>query len=351
MPSSLSGRHSSAKSDRGGPVFSHPDVRSIGHVDRAGLLTQHLRSWGPIAAITLVGASALIFDALTPQTVSVGIFYVGMILISFWFPRPTVSYVLALLATFLIILGIWITIPDSTPMWVVLLNRTLSIGTVWLAAIFVYYTRALEQKLKAQVDITEALSFEMEHRIGNHLQMIASFLGLQAERSPNNAVRQALKIAGSRIMTIGKIQRTLSHSTSRMVDSKEFIESLINEARSALLNPDKIIIRVQVDSTVLTSIVATALGALLLESINNALKHAFPNGMSGTLSVSFIVSKNEYIIQLEDDGIGIDEAHGSGFGTQNLTDITHIMKGSITHYPACQSDTRPGTVWRLVIPA
>jgi two-component sensor histidine kinase len=333
-------------------MFSKPDVGFAGHSGYAGPGAQFWRSWGPIAAIVLIGASALTCDALTPQTISVGIFYVGMILISFWLPRPTVAFALALLATFLIVFGIWITIPDSTPTWVVLLNRTLSIATVWLAAVFVYYTRVLEQKLEAQIDLVEAISSEMDHRIGNHLQLVASFLRLQAERSASDEVRQALKIAGSRIMTIGRIQRTLSHSTSHIIDSKDFIQSLVEEVRSALLDPDKIIIRVQADSTVLTPTMATALGALLLESINNALKHAFPDGMSGMLSVSFSASKKEYIIELEDDGVGIEQTQTHwGFGTQNLTDIARAMRGSVTHHPVCPSKTRPGTVWRLVIPS
>jgi two-component sensor histidine kinase len=131
-----------------------------------------------------------------------------------------------------------------------------------------------------------------------------------------------------------------------------FIDGLVSEVRAALLDPDKIMTKVQADSAALTPTMATALGALVLESINNALKHAFPVGMSGTLAIKFSVSNREYTIELKDDGIGIgnDKDH-SGFGTQSLTDITHLMSGAITHHPACQSETRPGTVWQLVIPA
>jgi two-component sensor histidine kinase len=332
-------------------VSSSPNVSSNGHAER---VPQHWRSWGGAAvAVAFVGAIALIFDALTPETVSVGIFYVGLVLIGFWLPQPTATLGLALLATLLIVVGSWITIPDNTPAWVAFLNRTFSIGTFWMTAVFVWRTRVLEQKLEAQVDITEALSFEMNHRIGNHLQLVASFLGLQAERSSSDEVRQALKRAGSRVMTIGKIQRMLSHSTSHKIDSQAFIAELISEVRSALLDPDNIVITVQADSIMLTPTKATALGALLLETINNALKHAFPEGMSGMLSVSFTVSNKMCAIELKDDGVGIEQAQAQahwGFGTQNLKDLAHLMGGSITSHPACESKTRPGTVWRLVIP-
>ena len=333
-------------------MSSSPEVRSNGHSDHAELVAQHWRSWGGVvAAGAFVGAGALIFDAMTPETVSVGIFYVGLVLIGFWLPQPKATLALALLATLLIVVGSWITIPDNTPAWVALLNRTFSIGTVWMTAVFVWRTRVLEQKLEAQVEITEALSFEMNHRIGNHLQLVASFLGLQADRSSSDEVRQALKRAGSRVMTIGKIHRMLSHSTSHKIDSETFIAELINEVRSALLDPDNIVITVQADSVMLSPTKATALGALLLETINNALKHAFPDGMSGKLSVSFTVSNKRCTIELRDDGVGIEQAQTHwGFGTQNLTDLAHLMGGSITCHPACESKTRPGTVWRVVIP-
>jgi two-component sensor histidine kinase len=137
-----------------------------------------------------------------------------------------------------------------------------------------------------------------------------------------------------------------------MIDSKDFIQNLVEEVRSALVDPEKVVIKAQADSAVLAPTVATTLGALLLESINNALKHAFPDGMPGILLVRFTVSDKQYVIELEDDGVGIERAQSDiGFGIQNLTDIIHLMKGSVTHHPAGQSKTRPGTVWRLAIPA
>ena len=89
-----------------------------------------------------------------------------------------------------------------------------------------------------------------------------------------------------------------------------------------------------------------------LELINNALKHAFPDGMKGVLTVSFTVSNNNYIAEFKDDGIGIAQGQApDGFGTRSVADIARLMGGSLTCQPARQSSTRPGTMWRLVIPA
>jgi two-component sensor histidine kinase len=335
-------------------VFSSAPGMFSEHIDRLRAVAQRWRSWGGAAiAVASIGAAALIFDAVTPQIISVGMFYVGVVLIGFWFPNPKAALVLALLATPLIIVGYWITIPDNTTAWEAWLNRALAVGTVWMTAVFVWHIRVLEQKLQGQIDIANTLSSEMNHRVGNHLQLVSSFLRLQARGSCNEDLRRALELASSRVMVIGNIQRMLSHSSpSHKIESRTFIMAIIHELRSALPDTNQVDITVHADSAKLTSTTATAIGALFLELINNALKHAFPDGMKGVLTVSFTVSNNNYIAEFKDDGIGIAQGQApDGFGTRSVADIARLMGGSLTCQPARQSSTRPGTMWRLVIPA
>jgi two-component sensor histidine kinase len=320
---------------------------------RSRLIAQHGHSWvGAATAVALAGAGALILDAVTPQVISVGIFYVAMVLVGFWFPNPKAAPILALLATPLIIVGYWITIPDNTPAWEAWLNRALAIGTVWMVAVFVWHICAVEQKLQAQIEIANSLSREVEHRVGNHLQLVAAFLRLQAANS-SEQTRHALELAGARVMAIGNIQRMLSHSTpSQTINSKEFIAAIVAELRSALPDSQKVDITVHADPALLPSTRAVTLGALLLELINNAVKHAFPDGMKGMLAVSFITANDKYIVEFKDDGIGTNSGQNThGFGTQNVIDLARLMGGSITCQAARESNTRPGTMWRLVIPA
>jgi hypothetical protein len=183
-------------------------------VSRLRVAAQRWPSWGGAAIVALfVVAGALMFDAFTPQIISVGILYVGLVLLGFWFPQQKAALGLALLATPLIIAGYWITIPESIPEWQAWLNRALAIGTVWFTAVFVWHIRVLEEHLQRQMDITKALSREMSHRVGNHLQLVSSFLMHQARSSCNEEVRRALERAGSRVMVIGNIQRLLSRET------------------------------------------------------------------------------------------------------------------------------------------
>ncbi len=111
------------------------------------------RSWaGPVIAVAVAAASGLIFDAMTPEIISAGLFYVSVVLVGYWFPQPKAALALALLATPLIIIGYWVSAANGLPGWEGWLNRGLAVGTVWLAAAFVWYIRVLEQRLQTSKD-------------------------------------------------------------------------------------------------------------------------------------------------------------------------------------------------------
>jgi PAS domain S-box-containing protein len=98
----------------------------------------------------LVAAGAAIFDTLTPQSFSVTAVYVGLVLIGYWLRDPWSVLGLALLATPLIIIGHWTSIPDNVPEWESWANRGDTVACVWLTAFFVWRVRVLERELQRQ---------------------------------------------------------------------------------------------------------------------------------------------------------------------------------------------------------
>ncbi len=121
---------------------SRPRIRSS-HIN--------LRSWGGPAVVTLVAAGAMISDVLTPQSFSVTAVYVGLVLVGYWLRDPRSALALALLATPLIIIGHWTSIPDVVPEWESWANRGDTIGCVWLTAFFIWRIRVLELRLQQQL--------------------------------------------------------------------------------------------------------------------------------------------------------------------------------------------------------
>ncbi|MGH6682087.1 MAG: ATP-binding protein, partial [Bradyrhizobium sp.] len=96
--------------------------------------------------------------------------------------------------------------------------------------------------------------------------------------------------------------------------------------QAALADPKSIEITVSAQSAELNSTKAAALGALMVELLNNALKHAFADGMKGRLAVSFTAVGNGYVLELEDDGVGIrQESDSDGFGRRSVSNLARAM--------------------------
>jgi PAS domain S-box-containing protein len=102
----------------------------------------------------------MIFDAWTPQVVSVTAGYVGLVIVGYWLPQPKAALALALLATPLIIIGHAISPPSIASEWESWANRGDTIGSVWLTAFFIWRIRVLEQALQQQIDAANSQSRE-----------------------------------------------------------------------------------------------------------------------------------------------------------------------------------------------
>jgi PAS domain-containing protein len=81
-------------------------------------------------------------------------------LIGYGLRDPRSALALALLATPLIIIGFWTSIPDIAPTWESWANRSDTIGSVWLTAVFVWRIRTLDQELQRQIAISNSRARE-----------------------------------------------------------------------------------------------------------------------------------------------------------------------------------------------
>ena len=236
-----------------------------------------LRSWRGPAAVTAATAGALTFDALSPQVVSVTVGYMGLVLIGYWLPSPRAPLALALLATPLIIIGHWISIPEGTPEWQSWLNRSDSLGSVWLTAVFVWRIRVLEQERKQSEAQVSILAREAEHRARNVLGNVKAMVQLSQSDTPKG-LKEAIK---GRIEALANVHSLFAQS--RWTGAE--LGRLVQQELSPYSRDGKMRTRIDGPSVILNPKAAQSIAVALHELATNAAKYGALSGAKGKVRV------------------------------------------------------------------
>ncbi|MCF8506503.1 MAG: sensor histidine kinase [Caulobacter sp.] len=172
--------------------------------------------------------------------------------------------------------------------------------------------RALEQKL--------ALLHEVDHRVKNNLQLITSLLKLQARRSCDPAVKLALTGAQQRVSAVATVHRRLFRGEEvERFDVAAFVEDLVDDVIGGAGRGD-IQVRLNLEPVDLPATQAAPLALLISELLVNAVRHAFPNGRSGLISISVGRDADGLRVEIADNGVGMGTpAAAPGFGGTIVT--------------------------------
>ena len=177
-------------------------------------------------------------------------------------------------------------------------------------------TAALNEALRDKT----LLLHEVDHRVKNNLNMIGSLLRLQARSIPDKAVAAKLNEMLERVDALSTVHRKLYQSENiRQFDVGAFLTTLVSDVMVAAGRQD-IRVETTIERLVVTSERAAPLGLVLNEILTNAVKHAFADGRSGTLSVSAGRDDDRATIRVADDGPGMDVAKSkAGLGNVLVT--------------------------------
>lgn len=153
----------------------------------------------------------------------------------------------------------------------------------------------------------EALLQDANHRIGNSLATVSSLLGLQLLRSKSEEVRAALEAARSRVHAIASAHRRLRLGGDfETASADEFLGAVLEDIAATASDAKNVQLSGDFDPIVVGARDATTLGILVAELVTNAVKHAFPAGRSGTITVTLKRDDNGVpTLRVLDDGVGI----------------------------------------------
>ncbi|MGI9045577.1 MAG: CHASE domain-containing protein [Burkholderiales bacterium] len=197
--------------------------------------------------------------------------------------------------------------------------------------------RQKEQAISAALREKETLLKEVYHRVKNNLQVITSLFNLQVRTLPAGEARNALQESANRVRAMALVHEKLYQSGDlSSIDLKSYIGDLCHRLGAAAGAKEQGIDIVSVVEAVDVGIEsAVPLGLILNELVTNSLKHAFPDGRKGILSVVLErFDDGTALLTVADDGVGManDSAPdaAAALGVKLVETLSRQLDGDLT---------------------
>jgi PAS domain S-box-containing protein len=200
--------------------------------------------------------------------------------------------------------------------------------------------KIVQKELANSLREKEMLLKEVHHRVKNNMQVISSLLNIQAEMNGNEEFATLLSESQLRIKSMSLIHENLYQSDDLLeIDFDDYIRVLANslcrfyQTSGALVDLDIHVADVSLDIES-----AVPCGLIINELISNSLKHAFVGKQGrGTIRVDFVIEGCQYILSIQDDGIGLpvgfDITASTTMGMEIVSILTQQLDGTLSISP------------------
>jgi PAS domain S-box-containing protein len=169
-----------------------------------------------------------------------------------------------------------------------------------------------EAALVASIKEKDLLLQEVHHRVKNNLQVVCSMISLQRYREDaSSATSQALRDMESRVRSMSLVHGILYRSNNfALIEFSPYVQELCANLLTAhSIDPDRIRLAVSVRGVSLPLAKAIPCGLIVNELIVNSIRHAFPGGRSGTITVEMSKRADGFVcLAVRDDGVGVVES-------------------------------------------
>jgi chemotaxis protein methyltransferase CheR len=227
-----------------------------------------------------------------------------------------------------------------------------SASAILLAIADVTRRREAEREKDELLQQKEILLQEMQHRVANSLQIIASILLLKARTVQSEETRHHLRDAHQRVMSVATVQEQLHASgLNERIEIGPYLTKLCASLAASMVGERRpLSIKVQATSGRAGSSEAVSLGLIVTELVINALKHGFPSGEKGEILVKYEAQNSGWQLPVSDNGSGPQEAAGEpahiGLGTSIVEALAHQLNGMVH-----KSSGPQGTTVSITAPA
>ena len=222
-------------------------------------------------------------------------------------------------------------------------DESAGLRTILLAFDDITDRRAIEDEkasLQKQTDELllqkDVLLQEIQHRVANSLQIIASILLMKARLVTSLEIREHLEDAHRRVMSVATVQEHISAAgRSHMIEIRPYLLSLCESLAASMIGDRAAIsLKVRSDDSTVLSAYAVSLGLIVTELVINVLKHAFPKDHpDAEVLINYDTSGADWRLVVSDNGVGkpaeSDPARRSGLGTSLVTALAQQLEAKV----------------------
>jgi chemotaxis protein methyltransferase CheR len=191
-------------------------------------------------------------------------------------------------------------------------------------------------KLQELLREKDVLLQELEHRVGNSLQIIAAIILMKSRMVTSEETRAQLQDAHKRVMSVAAVQRHL-HSTGAAgpVEMGPYLAQLCESLKTSMIGDYRpTTLKVTSDAGTVGSREAVSLGLIVTELILNALKHAFTDDrIDRQIAVGFAAAGTNWKLSVVDNGIGapvgVFAQAKSGLGTSIVNALAQQLDAKV----------------------
>ena len=190
----------------------------------------------------------------------------------------------------------------------------------------------------------EFLIGEVNHRVQNSLQLVSSFLAIQARASDNPELHDALEEARRRLSAVALVHRRLySGDQFEMVNAARYIEELCADTFAFMGQDWARHLWLNLSPVLVSTDRAVVLGLVLTELLINCNKYAY-GGAAGPVEIELREGRTHLHLIVADKGAGTT-GFRKGFGSRIMEGLVAQLGGTLTH-----ADNHPGLRAEVIVP-
>ncbi len=209
-----------------------------------------------------------------------------------------------------------------------------------------------EDELRASLAEKEALLDELYHRTNNNMQLIVSFLHLQAAAIDHPKADELASGVASRIAAMALVYEKLSRTRSlSRIGARDYLADLLPRiVRDSGCPEGKVSFELEIEDIDFVLDTAIPFGLVVNEIVTNALRHAFPGDRRGRVTMRLNrAGPGAVRLAVGDDGIGFppgrDPLSSESLGLRTTINLVRMqMHGTL------EVAAEGGVSYRIVFP-